>query len=81
MCFSVEWIKEALIWLVIVLSVVAILRLLIPWVLGILGMPAAGIVMQIINIFLFAIVAIYVIVFAFQVIGCLLGHGGVSRLG
>ena len=74
-CFSLAWIEHALIWLVVVGCVVAILRLLIPWVLGILGI-GAGIVMQIINIALLCIVAIYVIYFAFDVIGCLLGHGG-----
>ena len=37
MCFSLGFIEDLLIQLVIVAVVVAILRLLVPWILGLLG--------------------------------------------
>lgn len=72
MCFSLEWIKDLLIWLVCVCAIVALLRLLVPYILGMLGI-AGGILMQAINIFVWAIVCIAVIYFVFMLIGCLGG--------
>jgi hypothetical protein len=75
MCFSLEFIEQLLVWLVIVCAIVAILRLLLPWVAAQLG-AAGGIVLAVINIVLWAIIAIYVIYFCFMLIGCLAGSGG-----
>ncbi len=75
MCFSLSWIEQLLVWLVIIVAVVAILKLLVPFVLSQLGV-AGGIIGQIINIALWAFVCILVIYFAFAVIWCLLGSGG-----
>lgn len=80
MCFSLAWIETLLIWIVIVVAVVAILRILLPWVLGMLGVEA-GVVMQIINIAVWAFIAIVIIYFAFAVIDCLISGGaGLSLL-
>lgn len=73
MCFSLSWIEQLCVWLIIVCAVVAIIRLLIPFVTGLIGLPIVG---QIINIMLWAIVAIMVVYIAFAVISCLLGGAG-----
>jgi hypothetical protein len=70
MCFSLEWLKDLLIWLVVVAAVVAIVRLLLPMVLAPLG-PPATMVLQVVNIIVWAFVAIVVIVFAFDALMCL----------
>lgn len=80
MCLSLEWLKEILIWLVIVVAIVAILRLLIPAVLTQLGW-AGGLIMNILNIAVWAFVLIVVIIFAFGLIDCLAGAGGVHLPG
>ena len=72
MCFSLEWIEQLLVWLVIVCAIIAILRLLLPWVAGQLGIP---IIAQAIQIVLWAVIAIIVIYFCFALISCL-GSGG-----
>jgi hypothetical protein len=68
MCFSLEWIEQLLVWLVIVCAIIAILRLLLPWVAGQLGIP---IIAQAIQIVLWAVIAIIVIYFCFALISCL----------
>ena len=77
MCFSLGWLEALLINIVIVVAVVAILKLLIPWVFLMLGVDG-GILLQIINIVVWAIVAIFVIYVAFALISCLMGMGGGS---
>lgn len=73
-CFSLAWLSQILIWLVIIVAIFAILKLIVPWVLSQIGVEG-GIILQIINIILWAFVAICVIYFAFAVISCL---GGLS---
>ena len=75
MCFSMQWLMQILIWAVIVIAIVAILKLIIPWVLSQLG-TGGGIIMAILNILLWAIIAIFVIYLAFAVISCLMSMGG-----
>ena len=75
MCFSLGWIEQLLVWLVIVCAIVAILRLFLPWIAAQLG-GAGGIIIAVLNIVLYAIIAIYVIYFVFMLIGCLAGSGG-----
>lgn len=72
MCFSIQWIEQLLVWLVIVCAIVAILRLLLPWVASQIG----GIIPAVINIVLWAVIAIFVIYFCFALIECLIGAGG-----
>lgn len=79
MCFSLGWIEQLLIWLVIIVAVVALLRLVVPWVLGMLGVDG-GIIMQAINIVVWAVIAIAVIYFVFAMISCLLSMGGLPLL-
>jgi hypothetical protein len=74
MCFSLAWLAQLLVYVVVICAVVAIVKLLLPFVLSQLG-GAGSIIAQIINIALWAFVAILVIYFAFAVISCLLGGG------
>jgi uncharacterized membrane protein len=79
-CFSLEWFKDLLIWLVIVVAVVAILQIIVPWVLskmqvsGIIG-EGVGIITQVVKIIIWAVVIIFVIYIVFALIACLTGGG------
>ena len=78
MCFSLAWLQQLLIWIVIVGAIVAILQLFLPWVVsqaGFLG-GAVDVLLQIIKIVVWAIVVIFVIYVAFDLIQCLAGSGG-----
>lgn len=77
MCFSLGWIENALIWLVIVGAVVAVIKLLLPYVFGQLGAPGT-LVMQALTIVMWAVVLIFVIVICFELLACLVG--GFPRL-
>jgi hypothetical protein len=65
-----------LIWIVVICAVVAILRLLLPYVLGWLGV-SGDLVMRVINILIAAIVIIAIIYLVIDVLSCL---GGAPRL-
>lgn len=73
MCFTLPWLRDLFIWIIIVCAVIALIRLLVPWLVGLIGIPILG---QAINIVLWAIVAIMVVNVVFALIGCLLGFGG-----
>jgi hypothetical protein len=69
-CFSLAWIEQLLVWLIIVCAVVAILRLIIPWVAGFLGVP---VITQVLEIVLWAFIAILAVWIVFALLGCLTG--------
>lgn len=71
-CFSLIWLQQILIWLVIVAAIVAIIRLLIPWITSI-TFPIVG---QALEIVLWAVLAILAIYIIFALISCLVGMGG-----
>lgn len=77
MCFSLAWLGQLLVYLVIIGAVFAIIRLLVPWVLSQLG-AAGGIIAQVLNIVLWAILAIIVIWVVIDLLSCLSGTGGFS---
>jgi hypothetical protein len=70
MCFSLAWLEQLLVWLVIVGAVIAILRLIVPWVAAQFGIP---LVAQVLNIILWAIIVIFVIYIVFSLLSCLAG--------
>jgi hypothetical protein len=72
MCFSLLWIAHLLIMLVIICGCVAIIRILIPWLLGSLG-PDGGRIGQILNIIIWVIFAVIVIWLVFDLLSCALG--------
>jgi len=77
-CFSLMFLKDLIIWCIVIAAVIAVIQLLIPWVASITW-PILG---QALTIILWAFVAIAVVTIIFQLLSCLLG-GGVSfpRLG
>lgn len=75
MCFTLGWLEQLLIWVVVVCAVFAIIRLLVPFVLSQLG-AGGSIIAQAISIVLWAIIAIFVIYICFALVGCLLSMGG-----
>ena len=72
MCFSLGWLEQLLVWIVIVCAVVGILKLLLPFVLTQLGV-GGGIIVAAINIVIWAVIAIFVIYICFDLIECLGG--------
>ncbi len=77
MCFDLHWVMTILIWLVVIGAVIAIVRLLLPQVLANFG-AGGSLVLQILNIVIWAAVLIAIIIFAFELISCLLGTTGMS---
>lgn len=75
-CFSLGWLQQMLVWLVIVSAIVAIIRLLIPWITS-MTFPIVG---QALEIVLWAVIAIIVIYIIFALLSCLIGMGGGLRL-
>ncbi len=73
-CFTLGYLQQLLIWLIIVGAVIAIIRLVVPWVLAQVGIPLVG---AVVNIILWAIVCILVIYIVFALLGCL---GGFSLM-
>ncbi len=74
-CFSLAWLEQVLVWLIIVGAIIAIVRLVIPWVLAQVGIPMLG---QVLNIIFGAIICIIVIWIIFASLSCLSGMGGVG---
>ena len=71
MCFSLAWLENLLIWIICIGAVIGILQLVVPWALSLVGVNL-GPIPQIIRIVVGAIIAIAVIMFAFDMISCLL---------
>ena len=71
MCFSLEFIKELAIWAVLLIAVFALVRLVLTPLAATLG-AWGGVLIQALNIVIWAIVAVIVIVIVFDLIACLL---------
>jgi hypothetical protein len=71
-CFSLQWIEQLCIYIVIIVAIWSIIKLLLPYVTQF--MPP--LVVQIIQIVLWAIIAIICIYIIFGLLSCLLGGGG-----
>jgi membrane protein DedA with SNARE-associated domain len=77
MCFSIGWIEQLCVWIVIVIALISILRIVVPWLAGIVSLP--GPVIAIINIVIWAVIAIAAIYIIFGLLSCLF-TGGFSLL-
>lgn len=71
-CFTLGWLMQLCIWIVIVIACWSVLQLVLPWLLS--NLPT--IVAQIIRIVIWAVVAIMCIYIIFMILGCLLGGAG-----
>ena len=70
-CFSLPYIEQLIIWLIIACAVWAIIKLLIPLIP--FALPA-----QILTIVLWVVIALFVVYFIFGLLGCVGGPGGLS---
>lgn len=79
MCFSLDFLKQVLILAVVIIAVVGILNLLVPFIASKLGVALGdgwAVIVGAFKIFVWAIVAIIVIIFCFELIACLLTYSG-----
>jgi len=72
MCFSLIWIEQLCIYIVIAVAIFSIIKLLLPLV----AMPP--LVAQIIAIVLWAVIAIFAIIVIFTLLSCLFSGSGLS---
>lgn len=73
-CFSLAWVEQLLIWVVVVIAVIAIFRLIVPWLMGLIGAPpGGGMIITILGYIVWAVVVIAVVIFVFDLISCALG--------
>lgn len=86
MCFSLDWLMHIIILGIIVCAIIAILRVVVPFVLSQMGATigaGANVVITCFKIALWAVIAIIVVVICFQIIACLWsfsGTGGFSLI-
>ncbi len=78
MCFSVAFLFQLLIWLVILGAIYAIIKIVVPAVLAQFGAPG-GMLAQVINIVLWAIMMVIALYLIWDLVECLVGSGGLSR--
>ena len=73
MCFSLAWLMNLLIWIIVVCAVVALVRLLISFVLPHLGIagPILDFIVKALWIVLWAVICIAAVIFIFDLISCL----------
>jgi hypothetical protein len=73
MCFSLAWLEQVIVWLIIIAAIIAVIKLLVPLLTSLTGMPIIG---QILMIILWTIVAIAIVIIIFGLLSCLLGGSG-----
>jgi hypothetical protein len=77
MCWSLSFLEDLIIRIIILCAIIAIIKILVPWILSLIGGISAPIV-QILYIILWAIVAIWCVIICFELFECLVGAGGFS---
>jgi hypothetical protein len=78
MCLSLGWLENLLIWAIVIIAAIAIVKLFLPRLLGALG-EAGALVMAVLNIVIWAAVAVFLIIIVFDLLGCLLGWPSLRR--
>jgi hypothetical protein len=73
MCFSLAWLEQLIIWLIIVSAIIAVIKLVIPFLDSLTGMPIIG---RILMIILWAVVAIAFVIIIFGLLSCVLVGSG-----
>jgi hypothetical protein len=76
-CFSLLWLEQLIVWLIVIAAIVACIRLLIPFLDSVTGFPIIG---QVLMIVLWAVVAILVVYIIFGLLSCLMGGTGLLHL-
>ena len=70
-CFSLLWIQKLIIWIIVIAAIVAIIRIVVPWLTSITGGAMPGPVLAILNIVMWAVIAIAVVIIVFDLIACI----------
>ena len=73
MCFSIGFLEGLLIDLIWIAAIIAIIRILVPWLAAFVGFGPP--IVQIFNIILWAIVAVWVVYLIFGLLSCVAGSG------
>jgi len=79
MCFSIWWVAEFFILLIVIGACVKIFALLWPWVVSQLGGtlgPLATLVLQVIKIILVAVILCWIVWFVADMLSCLISGSG-----
>lgn len=77
-CFTLAWALSLCIWIIVIAAVVTIIRAVVPWLLGLMGGGIPAPVLTIINVVLWAVVAIAVVIMVFDLLSCVTGGGFLS---
>ena len=72
-CFTLGFLQALIIQIIIIAAIIAIIKLLVPFLVSLTGWPILG---QILVIVLWAIVAIMCVYLIFALLSCLMGSGG-----
>lgn len=83
MCFSLAWMVQLIIWVIIICAIIGLLKLLLSFVLPRIGGISAEVLAFItsaLRIIIWAIVLIAAVYFIFDLIGCLSGALSFPRL-
>ena len=72
-CLSLGFLQQLIIWVIVIAAIVAVIRLLVPYLDSLTGVPIIG---RILEIVLWVVVAIMVVYVIFAFFSCLLGSGG-----
>jgi hypothetical protein len=79
-CFTLGFLKELLITIIIVSAVIGVVRLLlVPYVLAPMG-QAGSTIIQIVNIIVWAVIACFIVYILFDLLTCAFGGYGTGRL-
>ena len=77
MCWTAGFLEDLIIRLIILAAGIAIIRIVIPWLLSLIG-PISAPIAQILYVVLWAIIAIWVVIICFGLLECSTGRGGFS---
>ena len=80
MCFSLVWLRDVFIWLIVIGGCIALIKLLLPIVLAQLGPLGTfgNLIVSAVKIVLWVVVAVLCVYFIFDLVSCLVGSGGFS---
>ncbi len=80
-CFTAAFFFNLLIAIVVLFALIAIFKILIPWVLGLFGAIDTGPLVPIINIIFGAVIAILIILLIWELVACAFGGAGPHMFG
>lgn len=70
-CFTLGWALSLCVWIIVIIALITILRAVVPWLMSWAGLPS--IVVTIVNVIIWAVVAIAAVYIIFGLLSCLFG--------